>query len=197
MRATRVLSGTMHRRPGAVAAALWLMLPAAAQAQQVDPARSELAFVTRQMGVPIEGRFERWDALLAFDPRKPEAGSLLLRIDVGSVRFAAPEVAAEAQRGVWFDAARFPHASFQSTSIRALGAGRYEIAGRLSLKGQTRELVLPVDLVQAGGAGMASGGFTIDRMAFRVGDAEWADPGMVAHEVRVRFKIALTGLAAP
>lgn len=197
MRATRSSFMTLRRHGGAAAASLWLTLAAGAQAQQVDPARSELVFVTRQMGVPVEGRFERWDAQLVFDPRKPEAASLALRIDIGSVRFAAPEVIAEAQRAVWFDAARFPQASFQSTSVRARGAGRYEIAGRLGLKGQTRELVVPVDLIQAGGNGTASGSFTIDRSAFRIGDAEWADPSLVAHEVRVRFKMALTGLAAP
>jgi polyisoprenoid-binding protein YceI len=187
----------IHFHSGVAAAALWLVFAAAAQAQQVDRVRSELGFVTRQMGVPIEGRFERWDAQVAFDPRKPESASLVLRIDIGSLRFAAPEVAAEAQRGVWFDGLRFPQASFQSTLLRTLGPGRYEMAGRLSLKGQTRELVVPIDLVQAGNSGTASGSFTIDRSAFRVGDAEWADASVVAHEVQVRFKVALTGLAAP
>lgn len=193
----RGLGGAALGQSGSAGAALWLALAATAQAQQVDPARSELVFVTRQMGVPVEGRIERWEAQLAFDPRKPESASLLLRMDIGSVRFAAPEVTAEAQRGVWFDGARFPQASFQSTSIKALGAGRYEMAGRLSLKGRTHELVVPIDLVQAGPAGTASGSFTVDRSAFRVGEAEWSDASLVAHEVRVRFKIALSGLAAP
>jgi len=187
----------IHIHTGAAAAALWLAFASTAQAQQVDPARSELGFVTRQMGVPIEGRFDRWDAQLAFDPRKPESASLVLRIDIGSMRFASPDVAAEAQRGVWFDGSRFPQATFQSTSLKTLGPGRYEMAGRLSLKGQTRELVVPVDLVQTGSAGTASGSFTIDRSAFRIGDAEWADPSVVAHEVQVRFKVVLTGLAVP
>jgi polyisoprenoid-binding protein YceI len=193
----RGLGGAALGQSGSAGAALWLALAATAQAQQVDPARSELVFVTRQMGVPVEGRIERWEAQLAFDPRKPESASLLLRMDIGSVRFAAPEVTAEAQRGVWFDGARFPQASFQSTSIKALGAGRYEMAGRLSLKGRTHELVVPVELVQTGPAGTASGSFTVDRSAFRIGEAEWSDASLVAHEVRVRFKIALSGLAAP
>ena len=193
----RGLGGAALWQSGSAAAALGLALAATAQAQQVDPARSELVFVTRQMGVPVEGRIERWEAQLAFDPRKPESASLLLRMDIGSVRFAAPEVTAEAQRGVWFDGARFPQASFQSTSIKALGPGRYEMAGRLSLKGRTHELVVPIDLVQAGPAGTASGSFTVDRSAFRVGEAEWSDASLVAHGVQVRFKIALSGLAAP
>lgn len=187
----------INRQLGRAVAAWWLMGVAAAQAQRVDLPRSELGFVMHQMGVPIEGRFKRWDVQLAFDPRRPESASLALRIDTGSVSFAAPEVTAEAQRGVWFDTARFPQAEFQSTSIKALGAGRYEMAGRLNLKGQTRELTVPVDLIQTGSAGTASGRFTIYRQAFRIGDGEWADPGLVAHEVQVRFKVALTGLAAP
>jgi polyisoprenoid-binding protein YceI len=197
MSVMRALFLTNPSPAGAAAVALWLALSTAAQAQRVDPARSELVFVTRQMGVPVEGRFERWDAQLAFDPRKPESASLVLRIDIGSLSFAASEVSTEAQRGVWFDAARFPQAGFRSTTVKALGPGRYEMAGRLDLKGHTRELVVPVELVQTGSTGTASGSFTVDRMAFRIGDAEWADPSLVAHEVRVRFKIALTGLAAP
>lgn len=178
-------------------AALWLALAPAAQAQQVDTSQSELSFVTRQMGVPVEGRFTRWDSTLAFDPRRPEAGNVALRIELGSVSFGAAEVAAEAQRTVWFDSARTPRASFQSTAIKALGVGRFEMVGRLSLKGQTHEMVVPVSLVQTGSTGVASGSFTVNRLKFRIGDGEWADASLVAHDVQVRFKLKLTGLAAP
>ncbi len=105
-----------------------------ARAQTVDPAASELVFVTRQMGVPVEGRFQRWSAQVALDPRKPEAGQVVLRIQMDSVAFAAPEVTAEAQRAVWLDTARFPQAVFQSSGIRPAGSGRYEMAGRLTLE---------------------------------------------------------------
>ena len=44
-------------------------LPLAAQAQQaLVPAQSEIAFVSRQMGVPVEGRFRTFSAQVAFDP---------------------------------------------------------------------------------------------------------------------------------
>src|SRR6185369_1707411 len=66
----------------------------ATYAQTVDAGGSELVFVTKQMGVPVEGRFERWSAQVALDPRKPEAGQVVLRIQVDSVTFAAPEVTA-------------------------------------------------------------------------------------------------------
>jgi polyisoprenoid-binding protein YceI len=181
----------------ALAAGLAAAAPLAAQAQQVDAAGSELVFVTKQMGVPVEGRFQRWNAQVALDPRKPEAGQVGLKIQMDSVAFAAPEVTAEAQRAVWLDTAKFPQAMFQSTGIRATGAGRYEMTGRLTLKGQTHDVTVPVSLAQSGTSGTASGTFTVKRSDFRVGDGEWTDASLVAHEVQVRFRLALLGLPTP
>ncbi len=168
-----------------------------AAAQQVDPSASELVFVTTQMGVPVEGRFQRWSAQVALDPRRPESGQVGFRIQVDSVAFAAPEVTVEAQRPVWLDTAKFPQAVFQSTTIRAAGAGRYEMNGRLTLKGQTRDVTVPVSLAQTGATGTASGSFILKRNDFRIGEGEWADASLLAHEVQVRFRLALSGLPTP
>jgi polyisoprenoid-binding protein YceI len=194
-------AGPIQRRRtrAALFAVLAATLPAASptvRAQQVDVAASELAFVTRITGAPVEGRFTRWQAQLQFDPRQPSAAEVALRIDVTSARFAAAEVSAEAQRPAWFDAARFAEARFESTAVRPLGAGRFEISGGLTLKGRTREIAVPVTLAQTGRDGVASGSFTIRRLEHAIGDGEWSDAGLVAHEVQVRFRIVLRGLAA-
>ena len=85
-----------------IALLAWLALGAAtAGAQTVDPSASELVFVTEQMGVPVEGRFQRWAAQVALDPRRPESGQVGLHIQTDSIAFAAPEVTAEAQRAPW------------------------------------------------------------------------------------------------
>jgi polyisoprenoid-binding protein YceI len=187
----------MSKTTVSLIAALTLAVGATtARAQTVDPAASELVFVTRQMGVPVEGRFQRWSARVALDPRNPEAGQVVLRIQMDSVSFAAPEVAAEAQRAVWLDTARFPQAVFESKGIRSAGAGRYEMTGRLTLKGQSHDLMVPVTLAQHGDSAVASGNFTVKRNDFRIGDGEWTDASLVAHEVQVRFRIALSGLPA-
>jgi polyisoprenoid-binding protein YceI len=178
-------------------APLWALTAASAAAQQVDAAGSELVFVTKQMGVPVEGRFQRWAAQVALDPRKPEGGRVGLRIQMDSVAFAAPEVTAEAQRAVWLDTAKFPQAAFESTTIRAAGGGKYEMNGRLTLKGQTRDVTVPVTLAQSGASGTATGTFTVKRSDFRIGEGEWTDASLVAHEVQVRFRLALSGLPNP
>lgn len=180
----------MNRRLILLTAA-WLAAAPLAQAQTVQPQGSEIVFVTRQMGVPVEGRFTQWQAELQFDPKAPAAGKVAFSIDTGSARFGAAETEAEVRKPAWFHVAQFPQASFRSVAIRATGPDRYEVRGRLTIKGRSQDIVVPVALDGA----TATGGFTIRRLAFRIGDGEWADTSMVADDVQVRFKLKLTGLA--
>ena len=46
------------------------------------------------------------------------------------------------------------------------------------------------------GTTTASGSFVLKRLAFRIGDGDWKDTSMVADDVQVRFKLALTGVGA-
>lgn len=167
----------------------------AAQAdQKLLPAQSEIGFVSKQMGVPVEGRFKKFDAQIAFDPAKPETGKIALTIDIASVTLGAPEPDAELPKAAWFNTAKFPQATFQSSSIKGLGGGKFEVAGKLAIKGNTRDAVIPVTLTQNGATTTASGVLTLKRLAYKIGENEWADTSMVADDVQVKFKLALSGV---
>lgn len=163
-------------------------------AAKLVPAQSEIGFVSKQMGVPVEGKFRKFEAQIAFDPKKPEAGSVAFTIDTSSATIGDKETDAEMPKAPWFAVAKFPTASFQSTSIKATGAGKFDVAGKLTIKGVARDVVVPVTLAQAGGTSTAAGSFGIKRNDFKIGEGEWADTSMVANEVTVKFKLALTGV---
>lgn len=172
-----------------------LVAPAAFAQQKLNPAQSEIIFISRQMGVPVEGKFRKWDAQISFDAKKLEASKVSFQIDTGSASLGVPETDAELPKPTWFSVAKFPQASFSSGSIKALGGGKFEVSGKLSIKGQTRDVVVPVALNQAGNATTATGSFAIKRLDFKIGEGEWADTSMVANDVQVRFKLSLTGVA--
>jgi polyisoprenoid-binding protein YceI len=176
--------------------ALALLSMAATAQQKLDLAKSEVVFVSKQMGVPVEGRFRKFDAKIAFDPKKPEGGSVSLSIDIGSATLGAPETDAELPKAVWFNTAKFPQANFTSSAIKATGAGKFDVAGKLVVKGQTHDLVVPVSLAQNGAATTATGAFSIKRLDFKIGEGEWADTSMVANDVQVKFKLNLSGVPA-
>jgi polyisoprenoid-binding protein YceI len=176
-----------------------LLLASAAQAQSVAPAKlvaaqSEVTFQVRQSGVPIDGRFKRFDAQLALDPKAPQTGSVTVSIDTGSATVGFAESDVELPRAPWFNAAKFPHAVFQSSAISALGGGRFEVKGKLELKGTSRELLVPVTIVQNGPQSTATGEFVVRRLDYNIGENEWTDLSLVANDVRVRVKLVFTGL---
>lgn len=178
------------RIAAATLAALAALTAWPASAQTVVREGSEIVFAARAMGVPIEGRFARWQAQLRFDPKNPAGGQVSLSIDTASARFNAAEPEAELKKPAWFDVAKFPQAQFRSTAIKASGDGRYEVAGQLTIKDRSLPLTVPVTLAGS----TASGSFALQRLAFAVGSGDWADTSLVADEVQVRFKLQLADL---
>ena len=174
--------------------ALFAAWPAQAQ-QKLLPAQSEIAFLTRQMGVPVDGRFKKFDAQMAFDPKQPTAAKISFTIDLGSATIGTAETEAELLKPDWFDTKKFPQATFTSTAVKPVGTGTFEVAGTLSIKGSRQPVTVPVLLVQSGTFTTATGSFALKRLDFKIGDGDWRDTSVVADEVQVRFKLTLTGLA--
>ncbi len=179
-------------------AALGLALAFGAQSalaqQQLVPAQSEVQFTARQMGVPLDGHFKKFSAQVAFDPAKLATSKIAFTVDTGSATLGSRETDAELPKPTWFNVPKFPQAQFESTAIKALGGGKFEVAGKLTIKGTAQNVTVPVALAQNGATTTATGTLPLKRLAFKIGENEWADTSMVADDVTVKFKLALTGV---
>jgi cytochrome b561 len=183
-----------HMRLRSFIPSLGMMLLAAGQAgaEGVLIDKSEIRFVSKQMGINVEGSFRRWKANIVFLPGDLAHSKADFDIELASIDLASDEAESEARRASWFDTAKFPVAHFVSSSIKDVGGGKYEVAGKLSVKGVTRDAVVPIVLTKdASGNSVAEGSFTIKRLDYRIGDADWADPDTVANEVVVRVRMVL------
>ena len=160
---------------------------------QVLPDKSRLTFVSKQMGVPVDGRFQRFAATLAFDPAKPAAASTQLELELGSIDAGSPEANNEVAGKPWFNLKSFPTATFVSSAVKPLGGERYELLGKLSIKGKTQEVSAPLTFRQEGGNGVFDGSFTLKRLDFAIGEGVWSDIATVANEVHIKFHV----VAAP
>jgi len=165
-------------------------LPVAAQ-QKIVAAKSQVRFVTRQMNVPVEGQFKRFDGTVAFDPAKPEATLAQFEVDLASIDLGNEEGETEARRKPWLNVDAFPKAKFVAASVKALGGGRFEARGPLTIKGTSVEVVAPFTLAEAGGMRTVEGQFALKRLQFKIGEGPWSDTDTVADEVLVRFRFAL------
>ena len=173
-------------------------VPAAASAAeytQVQAAQSSIAFSYQQMGVKMDGRFKTFAAQLAFDPAKPTAARASFDVELASVDTGTPDADAEVAGKPWLNTKVFPTARFVSSSVKPLGKDRYEVAGTLTIKGQSREIVVPASFSANGNAGAFDGSFTIRRGDFAIGEGSWSKFDIVANDVQIRFHIAATASA--
>ena len=179
-------------RPGAIVVATALAtagLAANLAWAQIDTAKSTVTATARQIGVPMEGKFKKFDATVDFDPAKLATSSAKVEIDVSSFEIGDAETTKEVKGKDWFDAAKYPKAVFQCTAIKAGAAGKYDVAGKLTIKGKTLDVVVPATYKQDAAGQVFDGVLPIKRTVFNIGDGEWKDTSVVADDVQIKFHI--------
>ena len=181
----------------ALAAATVIAAPAARAVEfnQVAADKSAVSFVFKQMNVPVDGAFKRFKGTLSFDPARPATGKAEIEIDLASLDAGSSEANEEAAGKLWFNTKAFPAARFVSTAVKPLGGNRYEVAGRMSIKGKTLDAVMPATFRHDGANGVFEGSFVLKRADYAIGEGLWADFGTVANEVQVNFRLVATAAA--
>jgi polyisoprenoid-binding protein YceI len=159
--------------------------------KQVQTNESTVTFFYKQIGVPLDGKFNKFSAQITFDPAKIASAQARLDIDVASIDTGSEEGNDAVVGKLWFNAKAFPAASFVSSGLKALGGNRYEASGKLSIKGKTQDVVAPVTFQATGNRGVFEGGFTIKRLDYAIGEGEWTDLGTVANEIQIKFHIVV------
>jgi cytochrome b561 len=176
--------------PFALVPALAVLAPAAsAQDWIVDRDRSTLGFAGVETGNRFQGRFARWSARISFDPARPQDARLEVEVDIASATTGESRRDAAMLGDDWLDAAGFPRAVFAAQGFGALGDGRYEAAGTLSLRDRRRPVLLRFTLADTPDGTRAQGGATLIRTAFGIGRGRWSGLQVVAAEVTVEFDL--------
>jgi polyisoprenoid-binding protein YceI len=80
-------------------------------------------------------------------------------------------------------------AKFVASSVKPLGNNRYEVAGKMSIKGKTLDLATPVTVTQQGNSASFDGSLVLKRADYAIGDGIWADFGTVANEIQIKFRL--------
>lgn len=177
-------------RASLLASLVAVAFAATAAPLKTDPARSSVAAVFKQMNVPVEAKFTRFNAQIDYDAAKPDASKARVEIDTASLDLGEAEMNKEVANKDWFNSAQFPKATFVSSSIKAAGPGKLNVSGKLSIKGKTADVSFPLAVKTDAGKQVFEGALPIKRLAFNIGDGEWKDTSMVADDVVIKFRVA-------
>ena len=156
---------------------------------QVDVSKSTITATSKQMNVPVEGKFNKFTAQVAFDPAKPAEGSAQFSVDVGSYDLGDDSYNEQVRGKDWFDAKTYPQATFVSSAIAPAGGNRFTVTGKLTIKGKSQTVAVPVTVTQQGPVQAFDGLLPIKRSQFDIGTGEWKDTSVVADDVVIKFHI--------
>ena len=172
-----------------IAASLFASALAGAAVLKTDPAKSSVAAVFKQMGVPVEASFKSFTAQIDYDAARPEAAKAAVDINTSSMDLGDAEYNREVAKKEWFNTVQFPKASFVSTSIKAAAPGKLNVTGKLTIKGRSANVSFPLTVKTDAGKQVFEGQLPIRRLAFNIGEGEWKDTSMVADEVVIKFRV--------
>jgi polyisoprenoid-binding protein YceI len=171
-------------------ACLALLAPAALAAPPppawtVDKTASSIRFTSSFNGAAFTGSFSRWSADIRFDPANLAASSVTATIDTASAASGDADRDQALPTDAFLAAAKFPRATYAAHAFKALGGGRYEAIGELTLRGVTKPLTLPFTLTIAGGQARMNATMALNRLAFGVGQDEWRKTDAIPAAVNI------------
>ncbi len=117
----------------------------------VEPGHTQVGFTLLHLGFSYySGVFSNVSGTLHLDPSKPEASRLDVSIPIDSVATTSAKLDGELKGPEWFDAARYPAATFTSTRVTRTGTDAARVDGILTLHGVSEPETLTVHFVGDG-----------------------------------------------
>ncbi len=181
--------------------------PALAQTWQIDPAHSRAQFTARHFGISnVRGDFSNIKGTVDFDGKDVTKAKVRATIDVNTVTTHVKQRDDHLKTADFFDVAKHPTMTFESTAITPAGAGKYKMTGNLTLRGVTKPVTFDLDAPSAvikdpqgasrvGAAAVA----TINRKDFGVAyDGKLPNgTSSVSDDIRIQLDVELLQAAAP
>jgi len=181
----------MRSRLITLALALAVTTPAqAASNWQVNHEESRLGFQADQNG-RFEGQFNRFTAAMRFAQDDLANSGFDVEIDVTSIDTGSQKRDRELPKSDWFNFDAFPKAYYTAETIRQTDDG-YEAVGELTIRDNTHPVTLPFTWETTGDTARMKGDVVIDRIRYDIGQGDWTDPSVVAHNVRVIVDLTLS-----
>lgn len=117
---------------------------------KVDPNHTQVFFSVSHMAItPLTGAFGASGGELVIDPAHPEAAKVNVTFNIADLSVTSAAWGKHMMTDQLFDAAKYPTATFVSTSVRPRG-DRATITGNLTVRGVTKPVVLEAKFYGAG-----------------------------------------------
>lgn len=163
--------------------------PAGGQRYVITPENSKIEFVGSKVTGSHNGSFQKFSGNIDY-AGAPEKSRVQMTIDMTSVNTDAAKLTDHLKTADFFDVAKYPQASFQSTQITAGGekGATHTITGNFQLHGVTKSVSFPATIAVSGDTATVDSTFAINRKDFGVSYAGMSND-LIRDEVVIKLAI--------
>jgi polyisoprenoid-binding protein YceI len=164
-----------------------------------DREHSSFFFEIKHIYYVTRGYFEAFSGTFRFDPDNLNLSKIDIVIETDSLTTHLKKRDRHVRSDDFMDVRRYPQMRFQSNAIRYLSDNVYEVDGRLSIKGVTKDITVPFKFLGVRDnpfnekqivAGFESR-FTIDRLDYKVGSGKYYEMGVIGKDVDILITLEM------
>jgi polyisoprenoid-binding protein YceI len=169
------------------------LLHAEVRSWEIDKEHTNFYFSVDHIYAKVHGRFTDFKGIFLFDPDNLRESKISFEIKVNSIDTGISKRDMHVLSEDFLDAAKYPMITFESNSITKAGENTYNVNGKLTIKGISSDLILPLTYEGMKDhpllPGMEVAGFNgrliLDRLFYKVGDGKYYKMGAVGKDVEI------------
>lgn len=130
-----------------------------------------MRFVIKNFGLKTEGNFKGLRGRIHFDPATPAASDFNVTVEAVTINTGNKMRDRDLKEAKYFDAGRHPFLKFSGSKVKAIGTGRYTVAGELRIKDVSRPIQFDFTAKPYEGGYLFEGAFALNRLDYKVGSS--------------------------
>lgn len=160
--------------------------------EKVTENKTKINFSVKHLGIAVHGVFNPFEANYHCNPKKVSESFINLKIPVKNISTGNKTRDKNLLSDNFFNETRYPFILFTSTSVEKISLEEYRIKGKLTIKGVTKEISIPLKLNfkdEVNHYMILKATVTINRNDYGVGTDYWLAQTCIGNTVTIQSEI--------
>ena len=150
--------------------------------------KSSIDFKIKNAGFTVDGSFGGLTSSIKFDGNNYLKAFIEASVDVNTINTGIDLRNMHLKKEEYFNATGFPKINLKSTSFTKEKDGTFKGVFKLTMKGVTKDVVIPFLYTESGITASIKASFKINRRDYNVGESSWT----MSDDVTINLLVSLT-----
>jgi polyisoprenoid-binding protein YceI len=132
-----------------------------------------VSFKIKNAGMSVEGTLTGMEATIVFDPQKPQEAKISASVLASTINTGNNTRDGHLRKSDYFDAVKYPKITMVSTKIEKTGIINYNGYFKLTMKGITKDVIVPFLYMKTPEGTKLKGSFTLNRLDYNIGSSSF------------------------